>query len=48
MANTSNFNQGRDAGQKNPSTKQATPQQIPDSAKRQDFNAGLKQGQKKK
>jgi hypothetical protein len=46
MANTVNFNQGLKTGQKNPSVKPATPQQIPNANKRQDFNNGLKQGQK--
>ena len=48
MANTSNVNQGIKTGQKNPSAKPATPQQIPNAVKRQDFNNGLRQGQKQK
>jgi hypothetical protein len=47
MANTGTFNQARDAGQKNPSAKVATPQQIPNAKQREDHNAGLKHGQKK-
>ena len=31
-----------------PAAKPATPQQIPNAAKRQDFNNGLRQGQKQK
>ena len=47
MANSGNYKAGQQAG------KQATPQQIRNSAARQDFNAGaaktqLQQSQKKK
>lgn len=48
MANSATFNKGVQAGQQNPNAKPATPQQIPNNTARQDFNNGLKQGQKKK
>lgn len=47
MANSSAFNQGVKDGQKNPNAQAATPAQIPNAAVRQDYNNGLKQGQKK-
>ena len=48
MVNTGTFNQGVNKGQKNPNAKTATPQQIPNATKRQDYNNGLKKGQKGK
>jgi hypothetical protein len=47
MANSGNYNSGFQTGQKNPNAQVATPQQIKSSVVRQDYNTGLKQGQKK-
>lgn len=44
---SSTYDQGKQAGQRNPSQQQATPQQIPNYQERSNFNAGLRDGQKK-
>lgn len=43
----STYDQGKQAGQQNPHQQQATPQQIPNYLQRQQFNSGLRDGQKK-
>lgn len=44
---SSAFNTGVRVGQSNPSAKVATPQQIPSATVRNDYNNGLKYGQRK-
>lgn len=44
---SSAYDQGKQVGQQNPHQQQATPQQIPNYLQREQFNAGLRDGQKK-
>lgn len=41
------YNQGKQVGQNNPHQQAATPQQIPNYIDRQNYNNGLRDGQKK-
>jgi hypothetical protein len=47
MASNDSYKQGFQQGQKNPSAQAATPQQRPNATDRNNYNAGLKAGQKK-